>query len=152
MRAIFRCLCFLMFMIFHISWWLFWNLQGFVKSWQMAVKPIWRKKMLLQSAMRCNHFPTAQKQGSNVSWYFAVGPNYLVPIKTVVFDYPHLLIGWWVAQTVLWLWRRQHLDDDIHRPLLWLRPSQTRILFQVSKANTIEFCSYGLGPNGWVRL
>ena len=41
------------------------------------------------------------------------------------------LRGRGVAQAVLRLRRRQHLDDDLHRPLLWIRPHQERVLLQV---------------------
>ena len=41
------------------------------------------------------------------------------------------LRGRGVAQAVLRLRRRQHLDDDLHRPLLRIRPHQERVLLQV---------------------
>lgn len=42
------------------------------------------------------------------------------------------LRGWRVAQAVLRLRGRQHLDDDLHRPLLRIQPHPGAVLLQVS--------------------
>ena len=42
------------------------------------------------------------------------------------------LRGWRVAQALLRLRRRQHLDDDVHRPFLWIRHKPEAVFLQVS--------------------
>ena len=41
-----------------------------------------------------------------------------------------------VAQTLLRLWWGQHLDDDLHCPLLWIRPQEGGVLLQVGNVAT----------------
>ena len=37
-----------------------------------------------------------------------------------------------MAQALLRLRRRQHLDDDVHRPFLWIRHKPEAVFLQVS--------------------